>query len=80
MKKSCSTLFLAPLTVLVLASVALAPVDDAFGRDGARAGGGGGGGAARAGGGARAGAGGGAADRSTVGRPTCGPTMCAAAA
>ena len=62
MKKSFSKLFLAPLTVLVLASFALAPVAEALGGAGARAGGGGGGGgAARAGGGggARAGAGGG---------------------
>ena len=52
MKKSFSKLFLAPLTVLVLASFALAPVAEA--RGGARAGGGGGGGgAARAGGGGR---------------------------
>jgi|SRR4029434_2545342 hypothetical protein len=63
MKKSFSKLFLAPLTVLVLASFALAPVAEALGGAGARAGGGGGGGgAARAGGGGgdRAGAGGGA--------------------
>jgi hypothetical protein len=63
MKKSFSKLFLAPLTVLVLASFALAPVAEALGGAGARAGGGGGGGgAARAGGGggARASAGGGA--------------------
>src|SRR2546421_9276394 len=64
MKKSFSKLFLAPLTVLVLASFALAPVAEALGGAGARAGGGGGGGgAARAGGGggarARAGGGGG---------------------
>ena len=62
MKKSFSKLFLAPLTVLVLASFALAPVAEALGGAGARAGGGGGGGgAARAGGsgGARASAGGG---------------------
>jgi hypothetical protein len=51
MKKSFSKLFLAPLTVLVLASFALAPVAEA-----ARGGGGGGG----HGGGARAGGGGGA--------------------
>jgi hypothetical protein len=63
MKKSFSKLFLAPLTVLVLASFALAPVAEALGGAGARAGGGGGGGgAARAGGGGgdRASAGGGA--------------------
>ncbi|MGB8546416.1 MAG: hypothetical protein WCD32_13935, partial [Azonexus sp.] len=52
MKKSFSKLFLAPLTVLVLASFALAPVAEA-----ARGGGGGGG----HGGGARAGGGGGGA-------------------
>jgi hypothetical protein len=46
MKKSFSKLFLAPLTVLVLASFALAPVAEA-----ARGGGGGHGGGARAGGG-----------------------------
>lgn len=50
MKKSFSKFFLAPLTVLVLASFALAPVAEA-GR------GGGGGGGARAGGGAHAGGG-----------------------
>ena len=61
MKKSFSKLFLAPLTVLVLASFALAPVAEALGGAGARAGGGGGGGgAARAGGGGGASAGGGA--------------------
>ena len=57
MKKSFTKLFLAPLTVLVLASFALAPVAEA--RDGggrgggarASAGGGGGGGGARASGG-----------------------------
>src|SRR4030095_4704914 len=60
MKKSFSKLFLAPLTILVLASFALAPVAEALGGAGARAGGGGGGGGGgRAGGGARAGAGGG---------------------
>ena len=48
MKNSFSKLFLAPLTVLVLASFTLQPVAEA--RDGGR-GGGGGGGAARAGGG-----------------------------
>ena len=58
MKRSFSKLFLAPLTVLVLASFAMAPVAEARGgggqggggHAGARAGGGGGGGA-RAGGG-----------------------------
>ena len=61
MKKSFSKLFLAPLTVLVLASFALAPVAEALGGAGTRAGGGGGGGgAARAGGGGGASAGGGA--------------------
>jgi hypothetical protein len=45
MKRSFSKLFLAPLTVLVLASFAMAPVAEA------RGGGGGGGGGARAGGG-----------------------------
>lgn len=50
MKKSFSKFFLAPLTVLVLASFALAPI--------AEAGRGGGGGGARAGGGAHAGGGG----------------------
>jgi hypothetical protein len=53
MKKSFSKLFLAPLTVLVLASFALAPVAEA-----ARGGGGGGGGGGGHGGGARAGGGG----------------------
>jgi hypothetical protein len=57
MKKSLSKLFVAPLTVLVLASFAMAPVADARdggggrggggGHAGARAGGGGGGGGAK---------------------------------
>lgn len=51
MKKSFSKFFLAPLTVLVLASFAMAPVAEA------RGGGGGGGGRAGGGGGAHAGAG-----------------------
>jgi len=54
MKKSFSKLFLAPLTVLVLASFALTPVAEAArggGGGGARASAGGGGGGARAGGG-----------------------------
>ena len=54
MKKSFSKLFLAPLTVLVLASFAMAPVAEARGGGG----GGGGGGARAGGGGARAGGGG----------------------
>ncbi len=54
MKKSFSKLFLAPLTVLVLASFAMAPVAEARGGGGGHAGGGGGGHA-----GARAGGGGG---------------------
>jgi hypothetical protein len=49
MKKSFSKLFLAPLTVLVLASFAMAPVAEARGGGGGHGGGGGGGGA-RAGG------------------------------
>jgi hypothetical protein len=57
MNKSFSKLFLAPLTVLVLASFAVTPVAAA----GARAGGGGGGGGARASGG---GGGGGGAKQS----------------
>ena len=56
MKKSFSKFFLAPLTVLVLASFALAPIAEA-GR------GGGGGGGARAGGGGGAHAGGGGGNR-----------------
>ena len=54
MKNSFSRLFLAPLAVLVLGSVALAPLAEAAGKKGgggAHAGGGGGGGGARAGGG-----------------------------
>ena len=51
MKKSFSKLFLAPLTVLVLASFAMAPVAEARGGGGGGHGGGGGGGGARAGGG-----------------------------
>jgi hypothetical protein len=59
MKKSFSKLFLAPLTVLVLASFAMTPVADA--RDGGgRGGGGGGGGGARASAGGGGGGGGGA--------------------
>jgi len=50
MKKSFSKFFLAPLTVLVLASFAMAPVAEARGGGGGRAGGGGG---AYAGGGNR---------------------------
>ncbi len=50
MKKSFSKFFLAPLTVLVLASFAMAPVAEARGGGGGRAGGGGG---AYAGGGDR---------------------------
>ena len=55
MKKSFSKFFLAPLTVLVLASFALAPIAEAGrgGGGGARAGGGGGGGAHAGGGGNR---------------------------
>ena len=51
MKNSFSKLFLAPLTVLVLASFTLQPVAEA--RDGGRGGGGGGGARASAGGGGR---------------------------
>jgi len=55
MKKSFNKFFLAPLTVLVLASFALAPIAEAGrgGGGGARAGGGGGGGAHAGGGGNR---------------------------
>ena len=55
MKKSFSKFFLVPLTVLVLASFALAPIAEAGrgGGGGARAGGGGGGGAHAGGGGNR---------------------------
>jgi hypothetical protein len=63
MKKSISKLFLAPLSVLILASFAMTPVAEAAGAG--RGGGGGGGARAGAGGGggggARAGAGGGGA-------------------
>ena len=53
MKKSFSKLFLAPLTVLVLASFAMAPVAEARGGGGGHGGGGGGGGARAGGGGAK---------------------------
>lgn len=68
MKKSFSRLFLAPLSVLLLASFALAPIAEARGGGGGFGGGGGGRGGAGGGGGGNRGADGGAARAGGGGR------------